>query len=337
MADSSLTAIQNKVRRITRSPTISQLSDTDLNQYINTAILYEFPEQLRLFNLRTVLTFYTQPFVDTYQSNPTDINDPLFNFKNKYIAVHPPIYLAGIPGFYTQQRDVFYGIYPQTNTIGMTGQTGDGTIGPFSGTVTAAPMLANNVVITCLDTNGSGMILVDYPASNSIGYLGRVNSPADAITNLGQVNYVTGAYTATFYNFTQPLAPIIAENIAYQPGKPLAMLYYNDTFTIRPVPDKVYAIQIEADIRPTELLAANQSPELEQWWMYISYLASKLIFQDKLDYESVNMIMPELKLQERLCLRTTLTQQANERTTTIYTQGKNWGFMPGWGGAGWPY
>ena len=55
-----------------------------------------------------------------------------------------------------------------------------------------------------------------------------------------------------------------------------------------------------------------------------------------MDLDSVQLILPEFKLQERLCLRATLTQQANERTVTIYTQGKNYGF--GWfGTGGWPY
>ena len=50
------------------------------------------------------------------------------------------------------------------------------------------------------------------------------------------------------------------------------------------------------------------------------------------------MIMPEFKQQERLVLRTTLTQQANERTVTIYTQGKNYNIGGGFfGGGGWPY
>jgi hypothetical protein len=337
MANSSLDAIKQKVRRITRSPSLSQLSDADLEQYINTFILYDFPEHLRLFNLRTLLTFYTQPFVDSYKVNTTNPLDPLYNFNNIYIAVHPPLYLAGIPGLFTQQRDVFYGIYPQTNTIAMTGLVGNGTTGPFTGTVEAAPMIANNVIITCLDTSGEGMILVDYPVSNSLGALGLTNQPQVLPSPYGQINYVTGAFTATFLNNTQPSAPIYAENIAYQPGKPLCMLYYDDTFTIRPVPDKVYQVQLEADIRPTELLAADQSPQLEQWWQYIAWGTSKKIFEDKMDIDSINLLMPEFKQQERLVLRTTLTQQANERTVTIYTQGKNYGFMPGWGGAGWPY
>ena len=339
MADSTLLAIQNKIRRLTRNPSEANLSTADINQYINTFVLYDFPENIRLFNLRTTFTFYTQPGVDQYKNitDPALSNDPLYNFKNKYVAIHPPLFLAGIQGFYTQWRDVFYGYYPQTNTIADTNLRGDGSsVGPFSGKIVNSPSIQNNVIFTCLDTNGNSMVLIDYPVSNTTGALGLPGQPQVLPSPYGQINYITGAYMLNFPSITAANATIWVENIGYQPGKPLAVLYYDDTFTIRPVPDKTYAIQFEADIRPTELLDQTKSPDLEQWWQYIAYGASIKIFQDRMDLDSVQAIMPEFNKQERLCLRTTLTQQANERTVTIYTQGKNYGF--GWfGPGGWPY
>lgn len=348
MADSSLVAIRTKVRRLTRSPSLAQITDAQIDEYINTFILYDFPEQLRLFSLRTLLTFYTQPGVDVYDTkvSPTPATDPLFNFKNKYVAIHPPVYLAGIQGFFTQWRDVFYGYYPQTNTIIDTNLRGNNNFGPFSITIinnnSGTPfILRENVNINCLDTLGNSMVMVDVPINNQVGNLTPANVPLVppfdvAIDPNNNINYVTGAITVTFPNLTALNATIWFEGILYQPGKPLAMLYYDDKFTIRPVPDKTYAIQMEVDIRPTELLVANQSPQLEQWWQYIAYGASKKIFEDRQDLESVQMIMPEFKQQERFVLRTTIAQQANDRTVTIYTQGKNLGF--GWfGPGGWPY
>ena len=72
--------------------------------------------------------------------------------------------------------------------------------------------------------------------------------------------------------------------------------------------------------RPTELLLVGQSPELEQWWQYIAYGASKKVFEDRMDMQSVQMIMPEFNKQERLVLRRTIVQQTNERVATIYTE-----------------
>jgi hypothetical protein len=334
-----LGAIRTKVRRLTRSPSTAQISDAQIDEYVNTFVLYDFPEQIRLSALRTVLTFYTQPGVDVYEStddNAQQFTNPLFNFNNKYIAVHPPIYLAGIQGFFTQWRDVFYGYYPQTNTIAQTGLFGDGATTTFTGTVVARPMLQRNVIFTAIDIGGSSMVLTDNPVSNTTGALGLANQPQTLPSPYGQINYITGAFTVVFPSAPAAQEPIIVENIAYQPGKPLAMLYYDQKFTIRPVPDKSYAVSIEADIRPTELLNTTDEPKLSQWWQYIAYGAAKKIFEDRMDLDSVQLILSEFKMQERLCLRATLTQQANERTVTIYTQGKNYGF--GWfGTGGWPY
>ena len=346
MANATLQAIRTKIRRITRSPSLSQISDSQLDEYINTFILYDFPEHLRLFSLRTLLTFYTQPGVDVYDTNTTVPTDPLYNFRNKYVAVHPPVYMAGIQSFYTQWRDVFYGYYPQTNTIADTLLRGNNSSGPFVGNISAPRVgvpfiLQNNVNFNCLDTNGTSMIMVDIPISNTIGNLTQANvrlvPPYDTIQNPNNyINYVTGEYVITFPSITQNIATVWFEGILYQPGKPLCILYYDDKFTIRPVPDKTYSVQLEVDVRPTELINSTDVPYLEQWWQYIAYGAAKKIFEDRMDLDSVQLIMPEFKQQERLVLRTTLTQQANERTVTIYTQGKNYGF--GWfGSGGWPY
>ena len=346
MASATLQAIKTKVRRLTRSPSLSQITDDELTDYINTFILYDFPEHLRLFTLRSLLTFYTQPGVDVYETNTTVKTDPLYNFKNKYVAVHPPVYIAGVQVFYTQWRDVFYGIWTQTNTISDTLLRGNNSVGPFTNSIVAPNppypfILQESVNFNCLDTNGTSMIMVDVPITNTIGNLTPADVPLvppyDTTQNPNNyINYQTGQFVLTFANNTQNMATIWFEGILYQPGKPIAILYYDSKFTIRPVPDKTYAVQIEVDVRPTELINNTDIPELEQWWQYIAYGAAKKIFEDRMDLDSVQLLLPEFKTQESLVLRATLTQQANERTVTIYSQGKSYGF--GWfGSGGWPY
>ena len=337
MADSSLQAIKNKVRLITRSLSENLLSDAQLTNYINTGILYNFSSELRLFSLRTTFTFYTQPGVDVYKTNTTDPLDPLYNFQNKYITVHPTPYIAGYPAMFTQSRDMFYSNYPQTNFVAQTGLTGNGTTGPFSGTLTQVPIVQNSLVLSCVDTNGTSMVIIDYPDNNLIGTLSTPNQPFPP-SNYGSINYQTGQFTVTFTGNTNPGATIWAESLFYQPGTPLTVLYYDNQFTLRPIPDKTYPVQLEADIRPTELLNNGSSPQLEQWWLYISYLAAKLIFEDRMDYDSIAMIMPSLREQENFVNRTNLVQQANQRAPTIYTQGRIYGWGWGWGGnANWPF
>ena len=117
----TLNAIQIKVRRLTRSPSTAQLSDDDLNNYINTFIVYDFPEHLRMFNLRTTFTFICNAFQDEYNTDTVsyagNTTNQLYNFQNNYISVHDPLYIAGYQALYSQSREQFYGIYPLVNSI----------------------------------------------------------------------------------------------------------------------------------------------------------------------------------------------------------------------------
>lgn len=323
-----LETIRQFVRQITRSNSLSQLSNEELDLNINYFLLFHLPSNIRLFSLRSTLTFYTQPGVDVYASSDDTTNN-LYDFKNRYVAIHPPVYLAGVPGYFTQQRDIFYNIYPQTNFIADTLLRGDGTVGPFTGTVTAKPMLQNNVLFTCLDQSGNAMTLVDYPVSNTTGALGLQNTPQALPSPYGQINYITGVFTLNFPSLTLDGATIFIENIAYQPGKPSSILYYDNKFTIRPVPDKAYPIQVEVDRIPTELINAQSVPDIKQWWEYIAYGAAILLLERRVDYDTINLIMPSFEKRQLQVSRTSLTQYTNERAPTIYVLGRNLNY-------GWP-
>ena len=351
---STLAQIRTKVRRLTRSPSVSQLSDADIDTYVNTFVLYDFPEHLRQFSLRTTYTFYTQPFQDVY---PTDrdsfagvLTNPLYNFQNVFTTIHPPVYIAGRLSFFTQSPEQFFNIYPFINTIIDTNLRGDGITQVFTGTINPPgglqpagqnSLLQNNVTITSVDTNNNGLAMVDRPlvslvygnnlSDGNLYLAGSVPAlPPTVLDVTNTINYVTGAFTVTFPSPPANLEPINVKVVPVQTSLPQALLYYDNTFTVRPVPNEAYPIQFEAYKRPTELLAANQTPELSEWWQYISYGASKKVFEDRNDYDSVQLIMPEFKQQERLVLRRTIVQQTNERVATIYTENVAGSYGPGW-------
>ena len=54
---------------------------------------------------------------------------------------------------------------------------------------------------------------------------------------------------------------------------------------------------------------------------------AKKIFEDRTDSDSVQLLMPEFKTQERLALRTTLVQMTKERTATIYAENSGLGLL----------
>jgi len=314
MADSTLAAIRTKVRRLTRSPSEAQITTAQIDEYINTFVLYDFPENLRLFSLRSTFSFYTEPNVDTYEDSTTP---ELVDFNNEYISVHEPVYVAGRQVFLSQSREQFYGLYPLTNALQSVG-TGDGATTLFTGTLTSVPVLRNNVVFSGVDINGDGLAAYDDGAGTFDG------------DGVGTIDYETGAWTMTFATAPEAGSTIQAQTIPYVAATPTAVLFYDNKFVMRPVPDRPYKVSVEVYKRPTELLAAGSSPDLEQWWQYIAYGAAKKIFEDRSDIDSVQQIMPAYKEQELLVLRKTIVQQTKERVATIYTEGTNLGSGNSW-------
>lgn len=359
----TLSAIESKVRRLTRSPSTAQLSQAELDNYINTSVIYDFPEHLRTFNLRTTFSFYTNPGQDTYNTDIASFagntTNALVNFQNKYLTIHPPIYMAGYQSFYSQSQEQFFGIYPMTNNIASIGVTGNGVTTQFTGVINSQQsivppgttqnisLIQGQVLFSSADSNDLGLVLQDVPVvdpatgyktnignlynPNSAAYQAAVQTPPTVVDPVNNINYLTGVFTITFNGAPGSGIPINSQSIPATRTIPQAMLYYSNTFTIRPVPDMPYKINFEVYARPTALLSANQSPELEEYWQYIAYLAAKKIFEDRMDLDSVQLIMPELKKQENLCQRRTLVQYTNERTATIYTEQTSYGGQGGWG------
>lgn len=368
MPINNLGAIRTKIRRLTRSPSTVQIADAELDNYINTFLLYDLPEHLRTFNLRTTFSFYTNPFQDEYPTdvfsfgtNPAAQKNPLYDFQNLYLTIHPPIYIAGFQSFYSQSREQFFGIYPFVNSIASIGTAGDGIATTFTGVVNATGaivpagltqnvcLLKRQVLFSSVDSNGVGLALVDVPlidpTTGNQAVVGNLfvpnnlptviqNYPADIDPN-NNINYVTGAFTITFTTAPGAGIAINSQTVPSTVSLPQAIVYYDNKFVVRPVPDQPYKINFETYKRPTELLATGQIPELQEWWQYIAYGGAKKLLEDKMDLDTVNMILPEFRKQENLVLRRTIVQNTNERTSTIYTeqtsmQGSGWGW--GFGG-----
>lgn len=359
----TLQAIQTKVRRLTRSPSTSQITDADLQNYINTFVVYDFPEHLRMFNLRTTFNFVANSYQDEY---PTDIasfagvtTNPLYDFQNRYLTVHPPFYIAGYQAFSTQSREQFYAIYPFVNNIQQLFPTGDGVTTTFTGFIpqqngfSSPPqnsgqtvLLKRNVLFSSVDSNGNGLSLADVPlidpSTGNESVLGNLYvpgmQPTVAITTASldpnnNINYLTGQYTITFPVAPGPNVTINSQTVPMQVSLPQAVLYYNNTFFLRPIPDQPYTVNFEAYVAPSYLMETTSTPALDEWWQYIAYGAAKKIFEDRLDMDSVQMIMPEFMKQQNLCQRRSIVQYTNERTATIYTEQTNFG--PGGGQWGW--
>lgn len=340
----TLQDIRLKIRRLTRSPSSNQITDAEIDSYINTFILYDIPAHVRLFSLKTTHTFYTQPGQDIY---PTDADqllnvqeNPLYDFNNRYISVHTPVFSAGYEIPFFQSRGEFYRLYPLTKNIIDTNLTGNGVQTMFTGTIGQVGQVENSVIVQnetsiySIDSDGMAVTMVDQPLVDAttglrqrLGNLYRPGNVPVAPTNIldpnNSINYDTGDFTVTFINAPAVNEPIRANILQRTTSRPNVLLYYNNKFIVRPVPDRVYDIAFSVYQRPTELINANDIPQLEQWWQWIAYGAAKKVFEDRLDLESVQLIMPEYKMQEKLVLRRTLVQQSEFRTPTIYESGSS--------------
>ena len=344
MAVHTLANIQQKVRRLTRNPSEAQLTTTQLNEYINTFVVYDFPEHLRTFNLRTTFTFYCNPYQDVYNTDTSVLptTNPLYDFQNKYLTVHPPVYIAGYQVLYTQSPEQFFNIYPKIESINLITQ-GDGVTTFFSGVIgNLNPLLPNltssvtailpgSVLFSSVDINNSGIAYNDVPVypSNGTGVLVDSNTGIAA----GTVNYLTGQYSVTFVVAPKAGANINSQVVFYQPSLPQAILYYANQFTLRPVPDQPYQINLEVYQAPVDLIGANAVPLLNEWWQYIAYGAAKKILEDRMDLDTVALILPEFLKQQCLINRRNIVQYTNERPSTIYTeQTRGANGYNGWGG-----
>lgn len=313
-APSTLADIRTKARKLSGSPSATQLTDAQLDEYINTFLVYDLPEYLRLFNLHQSYVFYTQPNIDAYAFP-----------RNTFLTINPPVYIGGYYSFWSSSQEQFYRIYPQLNDIEDV-SSGDGTAGPYTFTIPNVPVLRgytapgtttiNSQVVISAPTNSVSVIALD----NGTG--GWIDENGAAL--IGSIDYVTGVCSVTFNNVVPSGNTISSQSVPYEASRPQGVLFYNDVLFMRPVPDQVYKVEMQAYVAPTQLLADNQSPLLNEWWQYIAYGAAKKILEDRLDSDGLQRILPFFQEQERLILRRTLVQQAPERTSTIYTEMTSW-------------
>lgn len=339
---SNLTAIRQKVRRITGRPSAAQITDAEIDDYINTFYRFDLPEQVRLESLRVNYEFNTRPNIAVYD----------FPIET-YLTNMPPVYIAGYRSYMTQSRDNFFRINPQLNFLQQSLATGNGTTGTYTGTLQQTPIMPGfkpnppgaysdstiagndiaasdlkwNIIISASGTPDAtsgitpDITLVDDGQGNLFDPTDTTTNPA---SNRGTVNYITGAVSIT--NFSQAIPSgnaINAQYIPYVASRPQSVVFFEDQFILYPVPDQAYTVSFEVYKYPTALASATQSPQLQEWWQLLAYGAASKIFADNADMEDLQKFRPLLEEQLKLVQRRTVVQQTSERTATIYTEQTN--------------
>jgi hypothetical protein len=319
-ADSTYAKIEQKVRRLTASASEAALSSANIQQAVNTFYSQDFPYAIKLDQLREVYTIFTKPNIDVY---PLDIN--------QYQGIREPIYFEGIQGYFFKDRDTFFKMWPRFPTLNVAA-TGDGVTTVYTWTITQIPFLRSSVVIGSVDVGGTAIRIADDGAGNLQNI---VTDPVGNITatNIGTVDYVTGLFSLTFVAAPATAAPINVWVSQYTAGRPYTMLFWNHEFTIRPVPDQTYKVEVEVYQTPTQFLYTTDNPKINQWWQYIAYGTAVEILRERNDMEGVQNLMEGFMRQEALVLERQGVEEIGQRNTTIYTkvvEGQNWGSGQGW-------
>ena len=266
------------------------LPDTDLIDYINNFVIYDFAANFQLDELKTTFSFYTKPNVDTYSINTTDVTSSLYNFNNIYMQVYSPVFIQGYTGSLLKSAAIFNELFcldtPYIYEVG----TGNGLTANYTGTIDHIPILKNSFKVNALDVNDNGLEAHDDGAGNIEG---------DVVAG-GYVDYLTGVFDITFNTNVKNLEEIKAYYTTYVANRPTTILYAQNEFKVRPVPDRPYKIELSVTKRPSELLLNDDCPTLGQWWKYIAYGVSIDVLEDKRRFEESLKLERKLKEQESL-------------------------------------
>lgn len=345
-ANSTVAYIRRKVRRLTTSPSESQLPTALIDEYINNFYVNDFAYGIKIDQMRDVFTFYTQPYIDRY---PLDVN------YNQ--GVRSPFYVDGIQGDFFKDRLQFFNVWPKFPTR-FQPAGGDGTNQVFAFTV-PGPFLRGEVTLGTVSTTGAPITISDdgrghlyfrYPSGQNIvppqntnpGVAGmhNANTGNPGLTNsilVGTVEYVTGifAFDLSITGYIPAAGEMFTLFVSqYQPGKPGSMMFWNNELVIRPVPKLIHKITVETYLTPVQFMLSTDSPILNQWAKYLSLGASIDILFDRQDFEGVKTLAVELEKQEDLVLERQGVEEINTATPTMFNSSQQVYWNGGFGQGG---
>jgi len=146
----------------------------------------------------------------------------------------------------------------------------------------------------------------------------------------GTVNYVTTQIDLVLPVAAMPGTQLNIWAATYQVGRPYNLLLWNSEITIRPVPDNVYLVEVEAYQTPSQFMSTNDHPILNQWAQYIAYGAACEILRDRQDVEGVQNLMEGFNRQEALVLERQSIEEIGQPNITLFN-GTQGGFGTGIG------
>lgn len=248
----TLSSLREEVRQITGFVSTSQISDSDINLFINRFYQNTLPSELNLPALTDFWEFNTSKNVDVYA-----------NLSSNY-SLDNPATINGFEALIYTDAATFYSDFPQfydrTNIA-----TGNGATTNYTGTLTSLSVYAA-VGVTITDSVET--FVYTSLASDVITLTGDLGGTAT-------INRTTGAYNITFNTNVISGNAIYVSYEYYTPQQPSSLLLYEKQVTLRPVPDGVYSVKIAISSVPTELTLDSSTLANDSWGKLVSYGASR--------------------------------------------------------------
>ena len=347
MSIATLSDIITKIRKLTGSANNQQITDDEIKDYINSFYLYDLPAEFRSLKLKDKYTFNTIQGIDTYAFD-----------SEHYTTVDMPCYCAKREIKLFQDPWSFYGV--NYNWQFQTVFTyGSGSIGPYSGNALVGQNATNAILRSVNSQYQNAVLNINYPAGyvqnilitanttsgtlnvtdDGLGNLNEIDSSGNVTaTNIGTINYQTGAIANLIFSQTIPGGnPIQIQYNPLQLSIPLSIMFFQNQFTLRPVPNQGYTIELVAYRQPTQALMAptNQTgtPELNEWWELLAFGAAKKIYEDRLDPDGVMLMDKSLVERYTIAEARTYAQISTQSIQTIYS-GQ---LMQNYGNTGWGF
>lgn len=248
---------------------------------------------------------------------------------NTVYQINIPFGLGNTTTINQQPPNILRGHVDITGII-SSGSPVDPIVGPNFNSRVPTTSVNSAIYFSSIDANGNNVVVADSGQflENNVN-CGLLMVPGQAplgntgfgtyTTTLNVINYVTGIAYVTF-----PVPIPLGQNISsqclyYQPGLPRAMLYYNNTITLRNPPALQYLIELDAYLTPAAFLVSSQAIPFGYMAEYIARGAARKILSDTGDIEQFMFYEQFFKEQELLVWKRSQRQWTSSRTQTIYS------------------
>ena len=259
-----LSEIRSRTRLLSGRLSVAEMSNTDLDSYINKYFQYEFPAEVKLNRNYTTYEFSTAA------------NTREYDFPSGFTNFVPAATVDRLDVDFYQDFDKFLAENPE-GVQRFSTWTGDGSTVTFANTYNNnIPILSASVIVDdtveVFSDDGAGVLTGDQGGSGTVGY-------------------TTGAISVTFNTAPTDGQVIQASFIQYTTGLPVSVLMFDNKFRFYPTPDRAYRVQIQAWTLSTvrvqggstsaELFVnATDRPLLDEWGPCIALGAARTIVSD---------------------------------------------------------